>query len=79
MAATSGRMRLAAFLSVLWVGSWLLYFLSHPVFKFINFGGQSGYRFDWVAFLGWGFSPVGIAWGVWWVLVGFRKSKQDKT
>ncbi len=59
----SGLRRLAVVVSVLWVVAWLLMYMADPVFS-------------WVGFSLFGLVPVGLAWGIAWVAVGFRRRSE---
>ena len=59
----SGPRRLAVFLSALWIAAWLLMYYA-DIRDGFNLGG----------FLALGVGPVALAWGVWWVVAGFRRN-----
>jgi len=68
MQSISGVQRLSVFLSLLWIGFWLVAFLlDGPPF---NLGG----------FVLFAIVPpivgIGIPWGVWWVAAGFRNKRK---
>ena len=68
MRSMSGIQRLTVFLTLLWVGFWFIAFL------------VDGGTFNWSGFFLFGIVPVvvllGIPWGVWWVVAGFRAQRK---
>lgn len=55
----SGPRRLAVFLSLLWMGIWLVLYSLDPVI-------------NWSGFLLFAVAPVALLWGIGWVVVGFK-------
>jgi hypothetical protein len=68
--AMTGMQRLSVFVSVTWI---VLNFAGYLVFDSISD------RFRWDAFFLIGVLPVlvfvGVPWGVWWVVAGFRRPR----
>ena len=56
----SGARRLAVFLGLFWIAFWFTAYYADPIFKVMPF------------FLI-GVTPVALAFGIWWVVQGFRK------
>ncbi|NQT68194.1 MAG: hypothetical protein HQ552_01290 [Desulfobacteraceae bacterium] len=59
----SGKIRLAVFLSFLWL-------------FFAWFKTPRVYGFSWKKFIGWGIVPLFAIWGFWWVLKGYEKDEE---
>ena len=61
MARLSGPRRLAMFASALWVAFWFVVYATSI--------------FDWTGFFLFGILPLGLPWGIWWVVRGFGASR----
>jgi hypothetical protein len=61
----SGSRRLAIVLSLLWVAVWLLMYSMDPVFRL-------------GPFVVIGVGPVALAWGLWWIVAGFRRDRAER-
>jgi hypothetical protein len=58
----SGRLRLAIFVSILWIFLTTIYF--------------QPWRRDFVVFLSSAMGPVLVGWGAYWVITGFKRKKR---
>ena len=77
MRRLSGKMRLAIFISIVWLMIFIVrhYLLNHnpPLYlvgkpKIVNFEET----------LFFGAFPIFIFWGIWWVRQGFKSNKEEK-
>jgi hypothetical protein len=62
MPILSGRLRLAIFVSILWIFLTTIYF--------------QPWRRDFVVFLSSAMGPVLVGWGAYWVITGFNRKKR---